>query len=140
MEEPIYSLKVNEDTEIELKKSTVDLLDIVPASDGTFHVLKDHTAYTVEVIHTDHSLKTCHLKVNGQSHYVKMEDQYDRLVKQLGLSTSSSSKINEVKAPMPGLVLEVAVEVGQEIKKGDGLLILEAMKMENVINSGGETA
>ena len=39
---------------------------------------------------------------------------------------------------MPGLVLEVAAEIGQEVKKGDPLLILEAMKMENVIKSMGE--
>ena len=46
-----------------------------------------------------------------------------------------NNKVSDLKAPMPGLVLEVSVEGGQQVSKGDGLLILEAMKMENVIKS-----
>jgi biotin carboxyl carrier protein len=45
------------------------------------------------------------------------------------------NKIFDVKSPMPGLVLEVNVAPGAEVKKGDSLVILEAMKMENVIKS-----
>ena len=45
------------------------------------------------------------------------------------------TKVSDLKAPMPGLVLSIDVEVGKEVKKGDALLILEAMKMENVIKS-----
>jgi len=39
--------------------------------------------------------------------------------------------VNDLKAPMPGLVLDVLVKEGQQIKKGENLLVLEAMKMEN---------
>jgi biotin carboxyl carrier protein len=39
---------------------------------------------------------------------------------------------------MPGLVLSVLVSAGQEVKKGDKLLVLEAMKMENIIKAGGD--
>jgi biotin carboxyl carrier protein len=45
------------------------------------------------------------------------------------------SKVNEIKAPMPGLVLDIIAEVGQEVNEGDNILILEAMKMENNIKS-----
>jgi biotin carboxyl carrier protein len=45
------------------------------------------------------------------------------------------SKILQIKAPMPGLVLSVLVTEGDEVKKGDNLLVLEAMKMENMIKS-----
>ena len=44
----------------------------------------------------------------------------------------------DVKAPMPGLVVEVPVVVGQTVAKGDKVLILEAMKMENVIKAVGD--
>ena len=47
----------------------------------------------------------------------------------------ASTKVNDVKAPMPGLILSMSVAEGDEVKKGDPLLILEAMKMENVIKS-----
>lgn len=38
-----------------------------------------------------------------------------------------------IKSPMPGKILDVSIEVGQEINKGDTLVVLEAMKMQNVI-------
>jgi len=43
--------------------------------------------------------------------------------------------VNEVKAPMPGLLLNVMVKPGNQVFKGDNLLVLEAMKMENMIKS-----
>ena len=56
----------------------------------------------------------------------------------MGLSVGNSQKIKEVKAPMPGLVLDILVETNQTISKGDALLILEAMKMENVLKAEGD--
>ncbi|MDX1317201.1 MAG: acetyl-CoA carboxylase biotin carboxyl carrier protein subunit, partial [Xanthomarina gelatinilytica] len=47
----------------------------------------------------------------------------------------ASKKVNEIKAPMPGLILDIHVKEGQEVKEDDALLILEAMKMENVLTS-----
>jgi len=56
----------------------------------------------------------------------------------MGLSVVASQKLSSVKAPMPGLVLDIMVEPGQEVAEGDSLLILEAMKMENVLKATGE--
>jgi biotin carboxyl carrier protein len=53
----------------------------------------------------------------------------------MGLDAVSKPKVNDVKAPMPGLVLSIKVQEGMEVKKGDPILILEAMKMENIIKS-----
>ena len=53
----------------------------------------------------------------------------------MGFENSASKHINELKAPMPGLILEVFVITGQQVKENDSLLILEAMKMENIITS-----
>ena len=47
-------------------------------------------------------------------------------------------EIKELKSPMPGLVIKLDVKVGDTIAKGDPIMILEAMKMENVIKSRGE--
>ena len=62
----------------------------------------------------------------------------DLLLESMGLDQVKSKKINEIKAPMPGLVLRSIVAVGDTVAKGDSLLVLEAMKMENVIKSPGE--
>lgn len=48
-------------------------------------------------------------------------------------SASQASGANKVTAPMPGTILDVKVTVGQSVKKGDVICVLEAMKMENDI-------
>ncbi len=59
------------------------------------------------------------------------------MVNRMGLSVAAASKISDIKAPMPGLVLSVQVQEGQEVQHGEPLLVLEAMKMENLIKSPG---
>jgi biotin carboxyl carrier protein len=53
----------------------------------------------------------------------------------MGLDMSAMQKAEPIKAPMPGMVLKVLVTVGQQINKGDGLIVLEAMKMENILKA-----
>jgi biotin carboxyl carrier protein len=75
--------------------------------------------------------------LNGQRQVINVKDRFDDLLQQLGMDSSSVRKDTSVKAPMPGLVLEVVVQAGQSVEKDSPLLILEAMKMENVIKSPG---
>ncbi len=138
MKNSTYTISVNGQYEMEVDQATALQLDIKPQGDDSWHILKNKKAYIAKVVATDFAHKKIQLSLNGKTFQVSIADDYDRLVKQLGLSVVSSVKVNEVKAPMPGLVLDIAVEVGQEVKKGDGLLILEAMKMENVIKSVGD--
>lgn len=99
------------------------------------HVIYEHQSHHIEIISRDYAAKTFGIKVNGNFYEVAIEDQYDQLLKQMGMDNSQSVRLKELKAPMPGLVLDVAVTAGAEVNKGDSLLILEAMKMENVIKS-----
>jgi len=137
MSKNTYKLTVNDQKELDLSSDTLDL-DFVENGGGQFHVLHQQQSYKAEVLEMDFNNKTIKIAVNGNAYIVKIADEHDQLVKKLGLSLTSSQKINSVKAPMPGLVLNVAVKKGQAINKGDTLLILEAMKMENVIKSAGE--
>ncbi|MCB0546337.1 MAG: acetyl-CoA carboxylase biotin carboxyl carrier protein subunit [Phaeodactylibacter sp.] len=113
-------------------------LDIAPMSDGRYHVLRDNISYHVEILYTDYNSKSFTIKVNGSVYEVQLEDLYDQLVNRLGLSVLAQHKVREVRAPMPGLVLDISVEAGQQVLKGEPLLILEAMKMENVLKSPGD--
>ena len=79
--------------------------------------------------------KSFFIKVDGIKYQMNTKDKYDELLQSLGMDTMASKKVADLKAPMPGLVLDISVEVGQEVFVGDTLLILEAMKMENVIKS-----
>jgi biotin carboxyl carrier protein len=47
----------------------------------------------------------------------------------------NTAKVSEIKAPMPGLVLRILASEGEEVQKGGNLLVLEAMKMENIIKA-----
>lgn len=126
------SATINETIQLEKIDTS---LDFVKNEDGSFHILKDNQSYHATIQSISLENKTFELLINGTPYTVQLHDEFDKLVKKLGLSIKSAQKVNEIKAPMPGLVLDILVEAGQSIQKGDGLLILEAMKMENVIKA-----
>lgn len=109
--------------------------DLIEVRDQTFHIIKDNKGYNATLISFNAEEKTMILNVNGTEYEVAVKDKNDLLLQQLGISNKSSSAVQSIKAPMPGLIINVSVSVGEEVKKGDTLLILEAMKMENVIKS-----
>lgn len=127
---------VNNQFEFDAKELTQ--LDIVPIDAHHFHILKNGEAYHAEVVHQDFVNKQFTIKINGNDYNIALADEYDQLVKKLGLTTAVTYKVKDIKAPMPGMVLSVNVEPGQTVSRGDALLILEAMKMENVIKSPGD--
>ncbi len=109
--------------------------DAIKIKEGSFHVIKDNRSYTAELIKADYSEKTFTISINGTKYTVSLKDKFDELLKKLGMDNLYSNKVNEVKAPMPGLVIEIGVQEGQAVKKGDALIVLEAMKMENILKS-----
>ena len=110
-------------------------LDLQEGNGQHIHILKDNKSYRAEVVSFSQEEKTCIVKVNGNVYHLNIKDQYDDLLHQLGMDNLNKTKVAELKAPMPGMVLKVLVSEGDEIKKGDNLLVLEAMKMENIIKS-----
>jgi biotin carboxyl carrier protein len=139
----MYHLKVNEKFNFEVNETqgawTVNgapvSLDTIVIKDNLLHILHQHTSYRVEIVTFSKEEKKASIKVNGHTYNIAIKDQFDDLLHQLGLDNLQSAKVAELKAPMPGLVLSVLVKEGDEIKKGDNLLVLEAMKMENIIKS-----
>ncbi len=109
--------------------------DIVALGEGRYHVLHHGKSYSAELVSADYAAKTFVLKVNGQRIELQAKDRFDRLLEQMGLSNASAAKVNELKAPMPGLIVDIRVQPGQTVQKGDPLLVLEAMKMENILKA-----
>jgi biotin carboxyl carrier protein len=89
----------------------------------------------VRCLSVDKSTKTVTILYNNQKYSAKITEPMDKLLKSMGLENALAPKISEVKAPMPGLVLDVLVSPGQTVVAGEKILILEAMKMENAIKS-----
>ncbi len=113
--------------------------DLLPLNATSFHILKDGKSYTAELLEQDPAApKTLRIKINGNVHTLQVQDRMDLLLESLGMGEALVQKINDIKAPMPGLILDIKVQPGQEVKKGDPVLILEAMKMENIIKSPGD--
>jgi len=123
----------------DLKSGTIDNQafnwDVSKINERTFHVIKNNKSYNVELLKANPEEKNFFIKVNGKKFKFEVKDKYDELLKSLGMDNMASAKVANLKAPMPGLVINIAVEIGQTVQKGDALLILEAMKMENVIKS-----
>jgi biotin carboxyl carrier protein len=117
---------------IDGKKLAADILEY---RKGKFHILLDGRSYTAELISVDKESKTCTVKIGHSVVTVAVKDRYDVLLKEIGLDVIAGKKVNDIKAPMPGMVLQVMVENGQPIQKGDAIVVLEAMKMENILKS-----
>lgn len=130
-----YKATVNKTDTFDLNETSVGNLDAVSVGDSQFHVLKDNRSYRAEITQSDFLSKNYTVKVNGNIYEVNLADSLDLLIKEMGFEVGAAKQVNAIKAPMPGLVLEISVEVGQEVQEGDNLLILEAMKMENSFTS-----
>ena len=139
----MFNIKVNNkfsyEITIDTDKAYLDgqevNLDMISGMDHHLHILHNNKSYRAELVSFSREEKSCTLKVNGNTYLLDIKDQYDELLHRLGLDNLNKVKIAELKAPMPGLVLKVLVSVGDEVKKGDNILVLEAMKMENIIKA-----
>lgn len=107
----------------------------VAGSNGFFHVLFENKSYDAELVSVNRDDKTVIVRINGSEYSVKLSDEYDTLLHTLGFDLNKTKAINNLKAPMPGLVVDILVQPGDTIKKGDSMVILEAMKMENILKA-----
>ena len=112
--------------------------DLVKISEGYFHILHKNRSYQAEVVKADRATKTFQIKINNKILHVAVKDKFDLLLEKMGLANGTSAKMNAIKAPMPGLVIDLKVKTGDTVKAGEPLLILEAMKMENILKSPAE--
>jgi biotin carboxyl carrier protein len=106
---------------------------IVQTSPTEFNCIKDNRSVNVFIIDDNSSEKKLKVEVEGEIFDIEIKDTLDQMLDEMGFSKALSKQIKEIKAPMPGMVLEITVKEGQEVKEGDKLLILGAMKMENSI-------
>lgn len=112
--------------------------DLSPLAPGKYHVIRENQSYSLEVVEADFKAKSLQIKVNGKLVEVSLQDHMDLLLEKLGIDANAGSAISDLKAPMPGLVLDVFVKPGDVVAKGDRLVVLEAMKMENILKAEGE--
>jgi biotin carboxyl carrier protein len=125
------------DDKLFVNGESVDL-NSTQVSDGYFHILLKNKSYRAEVVKVDYSTKAFTFKINGKIYPVVLKNKFDLLLEKMGMSGNATSKVNNIKAPMPGLIIDLRVKEGDQVNTGDTLIILEAMKMENSIKSPGQ--
>jgi biotin carboxyl carrier protein len=130
-----FKASVNNTDHFDISPEHIKNLDAVSIHEKAFHVLKNNQSFKVELVASNFNKKHYTLKVNNTLYTVNITDALDQLIKEMGFEVGASKHVNAIKAPMPGLILDINVAVGQEVKENDSLLILEAMKMENVLTS-----
>ena len=133
--EETYKLNVNNEFDYSLDSEHIEGLDIQVVNTKSYHILKDNLPFHTEVLQADFLNKQYTIKVNSGIYNVAISDHLDLLIDKMGFALSSTRDVGTIEAPMPGLILDINVRVGQAVNEDDPLLILEAMKMENVITS-----
>ncbi|MBU1920461.1 acetyl-CoA carboxylase biotin carboxyl carrier protein subunit [bacterium] len=99
------------------------------------HILRYRSQNSLRTVVLDRSEEQAYLMMNGREVPVMIETSRDRLLRLAESASVSGVHHAEIKAAMPGLVVRINKQVGDPVKKGDPVLILEAMKMENEVRA-----
>ncbi|NDP28571.1 MAG: acetyl-CoA carboxylase biotin carboxyl carrier protein subunit [Flavobacterium sp.] len=126
-----FKVKVNDTFDFDFTKESILQLDAISIESTKFHILHQGLPYRAEIISSYFNQKNYTVKVNNSTYHVAILNPLDTLIKEMGFDVGTTKQVNVIKAPMPGLILEISVVVGQTVKESDNLLILTAMKMEN---------
>lgn len=130
-----YKIKIDDSLEFNFTQEEIASLDFNEFSPLRYHIIQDHRSFKGEILKGDFVNKKYDVKVNGKTYGVEIFNELDLLIEAMGLSLGASHVVNDIKAPMPGLILDVIIKEGDEVKEGDYLLVLEAMKMENTLTA-----
>ncbi len=110
-------------------------LKIVKLDNNGFHVIHDNKSFRVRVLEHDLQTKSFVVKVNEGTYKVNMKDENDLLMETLGIRNKTIPKSDVLKAPMPGLIVDIRITEGQKVIAGEPLIVLKAMKMENILKA-----
>ena len=122
--------------EINLQKllATTEANNITKITNTIFEINNE----VIEVLDVNFDTKELKIRHNHSTHVLNYKNELDIILDQMGIKRTFEALNTDIKAPMPGKVLKVVVSEGDEVKKGDAILILEAMKMENVLKAEGD--
>ena len=121
--------------------------DFKPLHEGSFSLILGGSSYVVGYSRSNNSSdavqqdtdgllgKSVDVGIKSKTYSVLVDDERSILFKRFATKAQVGTEVQVIKAPMPGLISRIETTVGEEVRKGQGLLVLEAMKMENEIRS-----
>lgn len=129
-----FQLSVDHETDeirINGSRETTDI-DLVKIDDGLFHLILENKSYLISVSNAQLNFRT---SIGGEEYIVEIEDNISRLKSRYAGTEEDIISLGKVHSPMPGLVVDIYVSVGDDVELDTPLLSLDAMKMENEIKS-----
>lgn len=112
--------------------------DQIKIEKNYFHILYNDKSYRIIVDKYTNDHKNLDLIVNGCKVTLQIKDDLDMVLEKTGLNKSNTLTLKSVKAPMPGKITKIYVEKDQTVSQDTPLLILNAMKMENILKAKGD--
>lgn len=118
---------------VDSENSLCDPISIVHVSGSTYSILYQGRSLSATLLlHNDDTLA---FSVDGSVFRCVLKNRRMQLLEDFGISNAGDLHEGEITSPMPGLVIKILTSPGAQVQKGDPLLVLEAMKMENEIRS-----
>jgi pyruvate carboxylase subunit B len=135
LHDQIIEIEINTEGEIMVDGERLSL-DFQPVMGQlVYSLLLRGQSYEASVQSTDDGWQVL---LHGQLYQVKVEDERTRRLREASGAGDMPGGEFHLKAPMPGLIVAVPVEEGQEVNKGDDLVVLESMKMQNELKAPRE--
>lgn len=127
-----FELEINNEGEIIVngKRQEIDFFSV--PDQPVYSLIIDGRSYEAHVNPNEGILEVL---VQGRLYQVHVEDERQKRLRESSIGTVSASGDFALKSPMPGMVVDIPVEVGQEVQPGDNLVILESMKMQNELKA-----
>jgi len=117
-----------------LKNGKSIVHDLVHLGENRYSLILGNRSYRVAFTSNGEYMD---ISIDGEHFKVQIEDEQQKRLKTLIQSDESESGQMEIKAPIPGMIVKILIKQGDIVSKNDGLLVLEAMKMENIIRCPG---
>ncbi|MGA9534013.1 MAG: biotin/lipoyl-containing protein [Anaerolineales bacterium] len=132
VDEQTFEIEINEEGEILSNGNRLPADFMAVAEQSIYSLILGNKSYEAHISPGDAGLEVL---LRGQRYQVGVEDERSRLLRQTAGSDLAPAGEYQLKAPMPGMIVAVPVEEGQEVSKGQDLVILESMKMQNELKA-----
>jgi len=132
VDDQVFEIEINEEGEILSNGNRLPADFMAVAEQSVYSLILGNKSYEAHISPGDAGLEVL---LRGQRYRVGVEDERSRLLRQVAGSDMAPAGEYQLKAPMPGMVVAVPIEEGQEVSKGQDLVILESMKMQNELKA-----
>jgi len=130
-----YEFLIDKKRDYYLVNDKKQQFDVQKTSNTSLHLIYDNKPYQVDISHIDYEEKSAEIIVNGSKHKVQIQIDNQGFLKVTGPMSRQIKCVRQLKAPMPGLIVDLKVIEGQSVEKDEALVVLKAMKMENILKS-----